>query len=87
MNAFVTTQIAPLAANAGNSFTQSVNVSSPSNLLFTGQQSNPNASGAPGWATTDNTPTGSVPSPSTTKPWGFYFLIAALGYFAVVKLK
>lgn len=78
---WTTAQIAPLVANAG--LQQTINVSSPSTLSL-GVPSSPNTNG-PGWATNNNTPTGN--SGTLPPSFGFYLFMAAVGYFAFVKLR
>jgi hypothetical protein len=77
---WITTQIAPLVANAGNQSTlnQNVNTGGSTTTVGTG----------PGWATPGNTPTTSA---STTTPgtasWAILVFIGACLYFAFQRMK
>lgn len=93
---FITAQTAPIVANAGVTQTVSIGGSPTSFALGgfgTGTIQGAGGGGTqsgPGWATIDNTSTG-TPSTATTgfdkSKWPIYLFIAALAYFGFQKLK
>jgi hypothetical protein len=83
---FVTTQIAPLAANAGNAFTQNVSVGGAGGVV--GNPNQTNAQSGPGWATVDGGPVASTASSSSSSTnWGVVALLLAAAYFGFRKTR
>jgi hypothetical protein len=83
---YVTTQVAPLAANAGNAFTQNVSVGGSGGVSVSPNQTDPQS--GPGWATpTSGAQTSAPASSSSSTNWGVIALLLAAAYFGFRKMR
>lgn len=74
---YITTQTGSVAANAGitSNFSETVGVTSPSNLTLSGLSGGSTSATTPTTATTATTST-------ATPAWAYYLVVAALIYFS-----